>query len=43
MNIKLGDPVRAGENLFEVHAEADGELAYSLDYLKENTDVVEIK
>jgi thymidine phosphorylase len=43
LNIKLGDPVRAGDTLFEVHAEADGELAYSLEYLKENTDVVEIK
>ncbi|HMQ04355.1 MAG TPA: thymidine phosphorylase family protein [Pyrinomonadaceae bacterium] len=43
LNIKLDDPVRAGDTLFEVHAEADGELAYSLEYLKENTDVVELK
>ena len=43
LNIKLDDRVRAGDTLFEVHAEADGELAYSLEYLEENTDVVEIK
>ena len=43
LNIKLDDPVRAGDTLFEVHAEAEGELAYSLEYLKENTDVLEIK
>jgi len=43
LNTKLNDPVRAGDTLFEVHAEAEGELAYSLEYLKENTDVVEIK
>ena len=43
LNIKLGNPVRTGDTLFEVHAEADGELAYSLEYLEENTDVVEIK
>ncbi len=42
MNVRLEDPVRAGDILFEVHAEAEGELAYSLEYLKENRDVVEI-
>ncbi len=42
MNVRLEDPIRAGDILFEVHAEAEGELAYSLEYLKENRHVVEI-
>ena len=42
MNVRLEDSVRASDVLFEVHADAKGELAYSLEYLGENRDVIEI-
>lgn len=42
MNTRLNNAVRAGETIFEVHAEAKGELVYALEYLNENSDMIEI-
>jgi thymidine phosphorylase len=38
----LGMEFSKGDALFEVHAESPGELAYSLEFLKNNPDVIEI-
>lgn len=43
MNVRLNETVDAGQTIFEVHADAKGELAYSLEYLSENMDVIEIE
>jgi len=40
--VRIGMDVAAGDNVFEVHAESPGELAYSLEYLKNNPDVVTV-
>ena len=44
---KLGGGVRvpqvdAGAPLYTVHAEAPGELAYSLDYVAANQDIIQV-
>ena len=38
----LGNPVEAGEPLFTVHAETPGELAYALDYVAANPDMLRL-
>ena len=38
----LGNPVEAGEPLFTVHAETPGELAYALDYVAANPDLMQL-
>jgi thymidine phosphorylase len=38
----LGNPVAAGEPLFTVHAETPGELAYALDYVAANPDLMQL-
>lgn len=40
MHIKQGDSVDKGQVLYTIHAEAPGELAYSLDYIKSQTDII---
>lgn len=42
MGVRLGDQVDNGQPLFEIHAEAQGELEYSIGYLSENHDLIEI-
>lgn len=36
LHVRLGDEVAAGQPLLTVHAEAEGELAYALDYAAAN-------
>lgn len=38
----LGNPVQRGEPLFTVHAETPGELAYALDYVAANSDLLKL-
>ncbi|WP_159588900.1 thymidine phosphorylase family protein [Chelativorans xinjiangense] len=43
LHVRLGATVDAGEPLYTVHAEAPGELAYSLDYVAANADIIEAR
>ena len=40
LHVRVGDAVEPGQPLFTVHAEAPGELAYALDYLEKQDDIV---
>jgi thymidine phosphorylase len=40
---RLGDAAEAGEPLFTLHAEAPGELAYALDYVRRQNDIVRVR
>ena len=40
--VKLGQPVKRGQTLFEIHSEAEGELAYALEYYGDNRDLIRI-
>ena len=40
LQVRMGDRVAPGQPLFTVHAEAPGELAYALDYLAKQRDIV---
>jgi thymidine phosphorylase len=40
LQVRVGDRVAAGQPLFTVHAEAPGELAYALDYLAKQEQIV---
>ncbi len=42
LHARLGARVEAGDRLFTVHAESPGELAYSLDYVAVNKDILEL-
>lgn len=42
IEVRLGDPVEAGQPLYTVHAESPGELAYALDYAARNLDIVSL-
>ncbi len=42
MHVCLGDAVKQGDPLFTLHTESPGELAYALDYIFSNPDIVEI-
>jgi thymidine phosphorylase len=42
MSTPLGTKVDRGQPLFIVHAEAPGELAYALEYLRAQKEIVEI-
>ncbi|MCU0896746.1 MAG: thymidine phosphorylase family protein [Burkholderiales bacterium] len=39
---RLGDPAEAGDPLFTLYAEAPGELAYALDYVARQTEIVNV-
>ncbi len=43
MHVFLNQAVRRGQPMFEIHAEAKGELAYSREYFGNNKDIVRIK
>lgn len=43
MRVSLNKTVRRGQTIFEIHAQAKGELAYSLEYLSDNKDIIRIK
>lgn len=43
MHIQLDQTVRRGQTIFEIHSEAQGELAYSLEYFGDNKDAIRIK
>jgi len=40
LHVRLDARVAAGEPLYTVHSEAPGELAYSLDYVAANRDII---
>jgi len=40
LHVRLGAIVETGQPLFTVHAESPGELAYALDYLDSNPDII---
>jgi thymidine phosphorylase len=40
---RVANPVTAGEPLFTVHAETPGELAYALDYVAANPDLMQMQ
>ena len=42
VHVRLGDRVEAGQPLFTLHAEAEGELAYALSYLAGIGDVIAV-
>lgn len=42
LQVRLGAEVARGEPLYTVHAETPGELAYSLDYVAGNDDIIEL-
>ena len=39
----IGKEVREGDTLFTIHAESKGELAYALEYLKSESEIVKIR
>ncbi|REJ76292.1 MAG: thymidine phosphorylase family protein [Acidobacteria bacterium] len=43
LNVSIGDAVRSGEKLFELHAMSEGELSYAFDYLADNRDLIRIE
>jgi thymidine phosphorylase len=43
MLVRLEQVVSRGQPIFEIHAEAQGELVYSLEYLEANKDIILIK
>jgi thymidine phosphorylase len=42
IQVRIGDPIEAGQPLYTVHAESPGELAYALDYAAHNSDIVKL-
>lgn len=43
LHVRLGDEIAAGEPLLTVHAEAEGELAYALDYAAANPSMITLE
>jgi thymidine phosphorylase len=43
MHVALDQIVERGETVFEIHAESEGELSYSLGYLSDNENVIQIE
>lgn len=43
IHVRLGDTLAVGDALFTLYAEAEGELAYALNFLAGHTDVVRIE
>lgn len=39
----IGTNVKKGQDLYEIYAESTGELAYALEYLKANPDIIQIE
>lgn len=42
LHVRLGFAVEAGQPLYTVHAETPGELAYALNYVEANEDIIEL-
>jgi thymidine phosphorylase len=42
LHVRLGDTVAHGDPLFTLHAEAEGELAYALNYADTNADIIQV-
>lgn len=42
MQVRLGNSVKAGELMYTVHADTPGELAYALEFVEANPDIVEV-
>lgn len=43
LSASIGLQVEKGQDLFEIYAESPGELAYAMEYLKANTDIIKIE
>jgi thymidine phosphorylase len=43
LHARLGDDVAQGQPLMTVHAEAEGELAYALEFAAANPDIVQLE
>ncbi|HJQ57745.1 MAG TPA: thymidine phosphorylase family protein [Vineibacter sp.] len=43
LHVRVGDAVEAGQPLYTIHAEAPGELAYALDYVKVHAEVMQLE
>jgi thymidine phosphorylase len=41
--VSIGLTVEQGQDLYEIYAESPGELAYALEYLKANADIIKIE
>ncbi len=42
LHVRLGDPVEAGQPLYTIHAESDGELNYAREFAFGNGDIIKI-
>ena len=42
LHVRIGDRVHQGDPLYTLHTESIGELSYVLDYVKSNTDIIEL-
>jgi thymidine phosphorylase len=42
LHVRLGDSVQAGQPLYTLYTEAAGELAYVIDYVAANRDIIEL-
>jgi thymidine phosphorylase len=40
LHVHIGDAIETGRPIYTVHAETPGELAYALDYVAANTDII---
>ena len=43
LHVRTGDEVAGGQPLYTIHAQAPGELAYALDYLAKQADIVMVE
>ncbi len=43
LHVRRGDRVRSGDRLFTLHAEAEGELAYALDYVRRMPQLIALE
>jgi thymidine phosphorylase len=42
LRLRIGDQVRTGEPLFELHAESPGELAYALEFVATHPGIFDL-
>ncbi|UGB47289.1 thymidine phosphorylase family protein [Frateuria edaphi] len=42
IDVRVGDPVTAGQPLFTLHAQSPGELAYAMEYVSRHPDIVRL-
>ena len=42
LHVRLGDRVKGGQPLYTLYTETAGELAYAIDYVMANPDIIEL-